>query len=143
MNHKRTMLISTVAVLVVILGAAGFLAYTRSTENPQPIPVTGRSNSGGSQPNQFESAEQIDAQQAQQSLKVQQPQAARINVNSQWVPGQEYMQGQPGLQALKNQQFQVANPNVDSQWVPGQEYIRGQPDRYISPQEYEQRQFSK
>lgn len=53
MNKKRSIVISAVAVLVIIIGVAVFLANNRTTVNAQPIPVTGLSNAGGSQPNQI------------------------------------------------------------------------------------------
>jgi hypothetical protein len=135
MKNKLSILVSVLAILVVILGVTAFLAYSRSAENPQPIPVTGRSNNG------LESAEQIQAQQGLQALKDQPAQSARIIANSQWVPGQEYMQGQPapaietnvksrwvpGQEYILGQPAQAARTSANSQWVPGQEFMLGQP----------------
>jgi hypothetical protein len=91
MKNKRTMIISTLAVLVVILGVAAFLAYTRSTGNAQPIPVTGRSNSG------VEYAEQIQAQQGLQSLKDQPAPAVDINGAIKADPSWDHISGQSAL----------------------------------------------
>ena len=52
MKNKRTLVVSTVAVLMVIIGVAAFLAYSRSTVNTQPIPVTGHIDNGASPDNQ-------------------------------------------------------------------------------------------
>jgi hypothetical protein len=147
MGNKRSLIISTLAVLLVTLGVAAFLAYTRSTVATQPIPVTGHIDNGASPNNQnalprlapghidygaspdnqialpnqaankFESAEQIQAQQGLKDLKAQPAQAARSGANSLWVPGQEYIQGLPGVQ------INTAVPDVSD---PSWDHISGQ-----------------
>ena len=107
MNNKRTLVISAVAVLAVIITVAASLVFTRSAQNAGPIPVTGRSNSGAPQPNQIvqqnqaanssvtnirESAEQIQAEQSLQALK---DQAANSSVtNTGESPEEEYILSQ-------------------------------------------------
>jgi hypothetical protein len=135
MNNHRRLIIPTIAVIAVILSLTALLAYNRSVDRAQTIPVTGRSNSGGSQSFQVvqqnqmanngvsngrESAEEIQAQQGLKALRDQlarQAQSARSSDNSQWVPGQEYILGQPAPAAING---------VNSKWVPGQEYMQGQ-----------------
>jgi len=132
MKNKQTMIGSTLAVLVVILGVAAFLAYTRSAQNVGPIPVTGRSNSGASQPNQIvqqnqaanssvtnnrESAEQVQAEQSLQALK---DQAANSRVtNTGESPEEEYI--------LSQQYHPATNSSVTNTGEsPEEEYILSQ-----------------
>lgn len=97
MNNERTMLIATVAVVAVMLGTAAFLFFPRPSQSAQPIPVTGLSGSGGSQP---------DLQAA-----------ANSNANRQWEsPIQEY---------IRNRNAREANTPGTAKWEsPIQEYIR-------------------
>lgn len=94
MENKRTLVISTVAILVVILGVTAFLAYTHLAGNAQPIPVTGGS---GGVTNKFESAEQIQAQQNLQSVNNQQGQGFNLIAPSDSDPTWDHIQGQPAL----------------------------------------------
>jgi hypothetical protein len=104
MKNKRGLIISVISVLVVILGLASFLAYSRLTENAQPIPVTGGSNNS-SGANQFESAEQIQAQEGLQALNGQQALAPNRSVTNQFESA-EQIQAQQGLQSIKDRQSQ-------------------------------------
>ena len=108
MNHKRTILISTVAVLAVVLIA--FLAFTRSATNALGIPVTGRSNPGGALPNQI----------------ALQNQAVNSNVTNKFKSAEE-IQAQQGLQGLKDQPVQAANTNGANISDPSWDHISGQP----------------
>jgi hypothetical protein len=100
MKNKRTLVVSTVTVLVVILGVAAFLAYTGSTSSLQLIPITGGSSSGGSQSNQI----------------APQNQAANIASDSQSDPSWDHISGQPGL---------LANPGRPTDLDPSWDHISG------------------
>jgi hypothetical protein len=127
MKNKRFMVISAGAVLAVILAA--FLAYTRSSQYVQPIPVTGRSNSAASQPNQiaqqnqadnssvlnkFESAEEIQDLQGLQTVNAQEANSIAANK----FESAEEIQAQQGLQALK---AQVVNSRVTNKFESAEE----------------------
>jgi len=86
MNNKRTLVIAVVAFLAVILSVAASLVLPRSAESAHPIPVTGLSNPGGSQPNQI----------------VRQNQVAGTGSTNQWKSFREYLQAH---------QAPVVNPN--------------------------------
>jgi|WetSurMetagenome_2_1015567.scaffolds.fasta_scaffold578931_1 hypothetical protein len=102
MNNKRILVIPVVALLAVIITVAASLAFTRSSGSTQLIPVTGLSNSGGSQPYQL----------------IRQEQALNNKVNSKWIPGQENIQDKQPLPTYVDGKAQWRN-SVE-------EFIRGQ-----------------
>jgi hypothetical protein len=120
MNNKRALVITAVAMLTFLVGVTAFLAFARSAESAQPVLVTGLSISGGSAP------DQIDRQNL----------AANRDNKAQWRTSyEEYFRSLQPLPAYRDSK---------AQWRTSyEEYIRGQQDRYISPQQYEQRQSSK
>ena len=134
MNNKRTLVISAVAVLAVIITVAASLVFTRSAQNAGPIPVTGRSNSGAPQPNQIvqqnqaanssvtnirESAEQIQAEQSLQALK---DQAANSSVtNTGESPEEEYILSQQNP-AAHNSSVTNTGESPEEEYILSQQY---------------------